>query len=128
MAIYKVVHVIAMRYCLVATVFAVKVSPIVRRAVVVWRTLLGIGPADLDAVLIEVIAMRIMQVAVVKIVGVAVMPHSHMAAVGAMHVGVSAIMLPVSFRHAYRIPTSSPGFINFVHSRSHIPRPLQWSR
>jgi hypothetical protein len=106
MAIYKVVHVITMRYGRVATVFAVNVSLIVRRAVVAWRTFLGIRRIDVNAVLVEVIAMSVMQVAVVKIVGVAVMPHSHMAAVGAMHVGVSAVMLPVSFRHAYRIPAS----------------------
>src|SRR5215831_16361757 len=113
MAIYQVVHMIAVRHGLMATVFAVNVPLVVRRAVVVWRTLLGICRIDVNAVLVEVIAMSVVQVAVVKIVRMAVMPHGRMAAVGAMHVAVSAIMLLVSFRHANPILTLVPGFIKF---------------
>jgi hypothetical protein len=64
-----------------------------------WRAFVGIHRVHRNAVLLHVIPVEMVQVTILKIVGVAFMIHSRMATVWAMLVGVSAGMLLVSLRH-----------------------------
>jgi hypothetical protein len=60
MAIHQVIDVISMRYCRVATVRTVHVRLLMSDAVMVWGAFLRINRAYLNAVIVHVIAMRMM--------------------------------------------------------------------
>ena len=71
MAVDQIVDVVAVRHRLVAAPGSVLVPRLVPGAAVVRRAAVGIAGRHLDDVLIDVIAMRMVQVAVVQIVDVA---------------------------------------------------------
>lgn len=96
----QVIDVVPVGYGLVPTVCAMDMRLVMTRTVVAWRTLLRIGRVDLDAMLVHYIAVRMVQVAIVKIVNVAIVLDSRMATVWAVLVAVSTGMLPMSLRHA----------------------------
>jgi len=79
-----------MGHRLVPTVGAVNVRLVMSGAVVAWCAILGIYRAHLNAVIVYVIAVWMVQVAIVKIVRVAIVLHSRVATVRAMLVAVSA--------------------------------------
>jgi hypothetical protein len=101
MPVDEIVDVFAVRNGFVTTIRAMNVCFVMPRAIVVWRAFLRIGRRHLHAVIVNVVTVRVMQVAIVKIVDVTIVLHSGMAAVGAMHVGVRARMLPMCFRHCF---------------------------
>jgi len=88
-AVYQVIDVIAVRHSFVAAALAVSMRLFVSGAVVRWCALVRIRGADLDAMVLDGGAVRMMQMAIVKIVRVAIVLHCYMAAVGAMLVAVS---------------------------------------
>jgi hypothetical protein len=96
---YQVIDVVPVGYGLVPTVCTMNMRLIMTRTVVAWRTLVRIGRVDLDAMIVHQIAVRMVQVAIVKIVNMAIVLDSRMATVWAVLVAVSTGMLPMSLRH-----------------------------
>ena len=88
-AIHQVIDVIPVGYCLMAAVRAVNVRLIMPGTVVARCAFLRIHRAHLNAMVVHLIAVWIVQVAIVKIVRMAVVLHSRMATVRAMLVVVS---------------------------------------
>ncbi|MCC6699255.1 MAG: hypothetical protein IT365_26760 [Candidatus Hydrogenedentes bacterium] len=105
MPFHEIVDVIPVRDRLVATAGAVDVNRVMRGAGVALRALVGIGGVDGKPVLIEVIAMRVQQVAVLQVVGVPGMLDSHMPASFVVAVDVTVVfiaahaILPLSHHH-----------------------------
>jgi hypothetical protein len=106
-AVDEIVHMIAVRDRFVTAARAVLVGGLVPVAVMIGGASRRVGIADLDRVLVDVIAMGVMEVAVVQVVGVARMYHADVTAVGPVSVSVSLVHI-VGFhrsllRFAYRL-------------------------
>jgi len=100
--IYQVIHVVAMRYGFVSAVDTVgMVLPIGGRAAVVRCAFVRIHRSHLNLMVVDMIAVGVMQMAIMKIVRVAVVFHGGVPAVWAMHVAVSPRMLMVSVSHRF---------------------------
>lgn len=93
MPVHQVVGVIAVGHGLVTAARAVLVTGLVRAAVVIGRTALGIRFVDRDRVLVHVVSMGMMQVAVVQVVHMIAVLDGHMAAPGPMDVGMAFVDL-----------------------------------
>lgn len=78
----QIIGVIAVRNCLVPALRAVVVARVVSGTAVRRRALRGVGSTDADAVLVDVIAMNVMQVPVMKIVAVVAVLDGLMPAAG----------------------------------------------
>lgn len=89
----QIVDMIAVRNSFVAAARAVLVSGIVPRTGVIGRAGRGIGRAHFDGVLIDMIAMRLMQVAVVQVVHMIAVLDGHMAAARPVDVGMAFVDL-----------------------------------
>ena len=98
-AIHKVVDVIAMRRRRMAAVPAVNMALLMGAALVVRCAPGGIGGADRNCVFVHMIAVRVVQVSIVEIIGVAVVLYSSMATFAAMLVVVVAVVHSVNFAH-----------------------------
>lgn len=101
MAIHQVIDMIAMRYRLVPAVRTVSVRLLMGRATVVRRAFLRIRRGYFNLMVVHMIAVSVMQVAIVKIIGVAVVFHGNVPAVWAMHVAVGPRVLLVSLTHCF---------------------------
>jgi hypothetical protein len=99
MAAHQVVCVIAMRNSFVTAVGAVNVAFLVSAAIVFWGALVRIGAARTDLVIINVIAMDIVHVAVMKVIGVPVVAHRGMSALWTVRVGMPFVF-SASSRHS----------------------------
>jgi hypothetical protein len=88
MAIHQVINMVAMRHGFVAAIGTVSVG-LIGGAALVWRTFLRIRRSHLNLMVIHMITVSVMQVAIVKIISVAVVFHGGVPAVWAMHVAVS---------------------------------------
>ena len=91
-AVHEIVNVIAVRHGLVTAAGAVDVSRCVAAAAVVGGAGIGVGGADGDAVFIHMVVVRMVQMAVVQIVDVAVMPDGGVAATRAVPVRVVGVV------------------------------------
>ena len=89
MAIHQVINMVAMRHGFVAAIGTVSVGLRIGGAALVWRTFLRIRRSHLNLMVIHMITVSVMQVAIVKIISVAVVFHGGVPAVWAMHVAVS---------------------------------------
>lgn len=98
MPVHQVVGVIAVGHGLVTAARAVLVTGLVRAAVVIGRTALGIRFVDRDRVLVHVVSMGMMQVAVVQVVHVVGMAYSCVSTIGAVLV-VVALVYSVTIAH-----------------------------
>jgi hypothetical protein len=101
MAIHQVIDMIAMRHGFVPAVSTVSVLLLMSRAAVVRRAFLRIRRGNLDLMVVHMIALSVMQVAIVKIIGVAVVFHGRVSAVWAMYVAVGPGVLFVSLTHGF---------------------------
>jgi hypothetical protein len=88
-AIHQVIDVIPMGYCLVSAVHAVNMRLIMSGTAVGWCAFLRIHRVHLNAVVVYVITVRMVHVAIVKIIRVAIVLHGFMATVRAMLVAMS---------------------------------------
>jgi hypothetical protein len=88
MTVYQVISMIAVRHCLMATIATVSVRLFMPRTLVLWRADVGISLANLNLMLLNLGAIQVMQVTVVKIVGMAVVLHRRVATSGTMLVVV----------------------------------------
>jgi hypothetical protein len=87
-SVHKVIDVITVRHLFVSTVRTMGM-----RAPVLGRAAQGVGIANLDHVLVDMISMHVMQMTVVQIIDVAVMAYSRVSTVGTMLVCVIRMML-----------------------------------
>lgn len=87
----QVVDVIAVRDRLVATRHAVLVAAVVPGTGMVRGAIRRVRIADGNDVLVDVIVVRVMQMAVVQVIDVIVVPHGDVPAVGAVDMVVVAV-------------------------------------
>jgi len=82
-AVHKVIHVIAVRHLRMSTVGPVLVFFTLNRV-----AFIRIGFTDFNDMLVNMTIMRVMQMAVVKVINVTLVFNLRMAAIGAMLVGM----------------------------------------
>ena len=99
MARHQVVYVIAVRDRLVAAVGTVRVPLRMPTAGVLRRACIRVRRVDLQDVLIHVVAMRVVQVAFMQVIGVAVMVDRDVAASRSMLMAVVVMYLAVLLGH-----------------------------
>jgi hypothetical protein len=102
----EVVDMVAMRNRLVTTTDAVDVAAVVALAGMLWGTPLGVLDVDLEHVLVDVITVRMMQVALVQVVEMIAVRNGRVAAAGPVLVGmvwVRAVLVHVPSLHETRI-------------------------
>ena len=80
-AVHQVVHVIAVRHGFVPASGAMLVACLVGTAPVIGGAVSRVRPADRELVLVHVARVGMMEVAIVQIVGMALVTHSHVTAV-----------------------------------------------
>jgi hypothetical protein len=100
-AIDQVVDMVAMRHGGVAAAGTVLVALLMTAAVVVRRAGIRIGSAHLDHVLVDMVFVRVMQVAVVKIVHVIAVPDSCVAAARTVLVRMVVMDLMLVVGHGF---------------------------
>lgn len=91
----EVVDMVSVRQGFVAATGAMVVVSVVGTTSMGRRAGSGVGCADRDGVLLDSIALRVVQMAVVEVVGVPVVLHGLMAAAGAVLVGVIGVRLVI---------------------------------
>ena len=99
MTLHQVVNMVAMRHGLVAAVSPVSVGLLMGAAAVVRRAFLRIRRAHFNLMVVHMTAVGVMQVAIVKIIGVAVVFHRGVPAVWAMQMAMFPNVLLVSVSH-----------------------------
>jgi len=106
MAIHQVINVVAMRNGFVAAVGTVSVGLLIGCTAVDRRTFVRIRSCHLNVMVVHMITVNVMQMAIMKIIGVAAVFHCGVPAVWPMHVVVSPRVLLVSVSHcsAFRKP------------------------
>jgi hypothetical protein len=118
-AVYEVIEVVAMRYCLVSAIWAVRV-----RAAVLRRAAHGINGIDRDGMFVDVVLVHMVQMTVVDVIYMAVMPNCGMAAARAMLMQVVGMVLLNASGHfpapsrtvdtSRNLPPASASVITFV--------------
>lgn len=97
-AIDQIVHMVAMRHGLMSAAGAMDVA--VRMPFILHRgAVVRIGRADLDHMLIHMVAVRVMQVPVMQIVDMIAMTHSRVPAIRPVLVVVVFMMGEFAVRH-----------------------------
>jgi hypothetical protein len=91
-AIHEVVDVVAMRHGLVPAAGTVDVACFVSAAVLICRAVIWVRRADLDDVLVDMVAVGVMQVAVMQVVHVVPVAYGGMPAARAVFVVVVRMM------------------------------------
>jgi hypothetical protein len=118
-SIHKVIDMVPVGHGFVPAGRAVRV-----RADRLRRTLDGIGRVDWDGMLINVTLVRVMQVAIMKIIDMIIVPDRRMPAVATMHVAMVDMMLLGASSHGlfpYFVLGSS-GNRRFFGVWLHVPR------
>ena len=101
MTIHQVINMVAMRHGFMTAVGTVSVGFRMAGAAVVGRAFLGIRRSYFNLMIVHMIAVSVMQVAIVKVIRVAVVFYDDVSAVWAMHVVVRPRVLLVSVRHDF---------------------------
>jgi hypothetical protein len=99
MAVHEVVHVIAVRHCFMPATRAVHVSWLMSPAAVAWRALVRVFRAHFDHMLIDMIAMGMMEMAIVQVVHVVAMTNGGMATAGAVLMIVIGVVRKIAGAH-----------------------------
>jgi hypothetical protein len=89
MTVHKVINVVAMGHCLMATGRPVNMRLFMSGAVVAWCAFLRIHRVHLNAVFVHMPIMRMVHVPIVKIVGVAIVLHGRVTTIWPMLVAMS---------------------------------------
>jgi len=98
-AIDQVVHVVAVRYCLMPAARAMDMSRGMAAAVVVRRALIWVPGADFQSVLVNVAGMWVVQVTVMQEIHVTVVPDRGMAATDTVPVVMVLMVRQVTGTH-----------------------------
>ncbi len=91
--VHQIVDVIAVGDRLVSASGAVLVAIVVRAARVIGRAVRGVGAADRQLVLVDVVRVRMVQVPIVQVVGMTVVADRHVATAFAMRVRVPVVSI-----------------------------------
>lgn len=100
----EIVDVIAMRNRFVAAAGAMNVSSIMSGAAMVGRATIRVPVAHLNPMLVDMIGMRMVKMAIVKIIDMASMPDGNVAAAGSVRVVVVGMMRKVASGHFDILP------------------------
>jgi len=106
----QIVDVIAMRHRLVPTAGTVLVPSLMPGALVLRRAAIGILGGNLDHMLIDMIAMHVMQVTVVQVIDMVAMLHCLVATAWSMLMRVICVMRIRTRRHG-RLSLCEPSII-----------------
>jgi hypothetical protein len=101
----EIVRVIAVGHRLVSAVRAVRVSWIVPATAVPRRALRGIRCIDLDAALVDVIAVNVMQMPVMQVVAMVTMLNALVSTAGLMNMLVRCVRLVVAHEASLALGT-----------------------
>jgi hypothetical protein len=105
----QVVDMIAVGHLLVPARRAMPVRGLVLAAVVLRGAADGVGVVDLQDVLVDVIAVRMVQVSVMQVVDVTVVLHGGMPAGGTVLMGMAGVGVVLGFAHErHRRPAPTP--------------------
>jgi hypothetical protein len=99
MPAHHVIGVIPVRRSLVAALGSVSMRLLVTFAIVGGRAVVWVGAANRNGVFIDVTAMNVMQMAVMKIIGVSVVAHRHVPATGFVNVIMLGVFGALTFFH-----------------------------
>jgi hypothetical protein len=97
MAADKIVNMVAVRYAFVPTGRTVRMVSIVGFAIMIRRARVRIGLTHRHGMLIDMSIVDVVHVPVVKIIGMAVMHHRLVAALGIMHVTMGSVLFAYGF-------------------------------
>jgi hypothetical protein len=110
MTLYEIIRMVAVWHGLVAATRSVFVIRIVPAATMVRGAAIGIGGTHCNDMLVNMIVMWVMQVAVVEIIGVAVVANRNVAAALSMSMGMIGVNGMVVRSHGFSFRRASPGF------------------
>jgi hypothetical protein len=96
MALYQVIHMIAMRNCIMTAIGTMLMALFVRSALVCRRALCRITSADGDLVLVHAIGFDVMQVSIVKVIHMIVVLHGFVPAIGTVYMRMHRMNLLLS--------------------------------
>ena len=91
MAVYEVVDVVAMRNWLMSAVGAVDVSGLVALARMVGSAVRGVLDVDVEHMLVDVVAVRVMEMALVQVVDMIAVRDRGVSAAGPVLVGMIGV-------------------------------------
>ena len=95
----QVVHVIAMRNGFVSATRSMHMAPIVRAAAVLGCASVGIGRRHFNRVLVDVVAMHMVQMPIMQVINVSTVADGRMPAIGSVDVWVVAVLGIGASRH-----------------------------
>jgi hypothetical protein len=104
----EVVDVVPVRHGLVAAAGTVDVHGRMRAAGMRRGADGGVRTADGDAMLVDVVAVHVVQVTVVQVIDVTVVRDGDVAAARAMDVGMLAVLQAIGHRRVLRVPPGDP--------------------
>lgn len=99
MSLDQVVYVISVRNSFVTASGSVYMGPIVCTAAVLWCAPVGIGCRHFNRMFIDVVAMHMVQMPVVKEINVVAVADCGMTAIGTVDVWMVAMLLTCANRH-----------------------------
>ena len=97
-ALHQIVHMVAVRDGFMPTVRAVDVVGLMRSAVVVGCTTILVGFAGFQFVFVHMVSVKVVQMAVVQIIGVSIVLDSRVTTIGTVDMGMP-FMSYAGFRH-----------------------------
>ncbi|XSC47640.1 hypothetical protein ACF1BQ_020745 [Bradyrhizobium sp. RDT10] len=104
MTIDQIVRVVAVRDSLVATARPVTVRSVVSTATMIWRATVWIRGAYRKRVLVHMILVWVMQMSIMKIVDVAIVTNSDVAAAGSVLMRVIGVNRMIVRGHGFSFP------------------------
>lgn len=102
-SVYQIVDVVAVRYRLVPAAGAVTVARLVAAAGVIRRAAIGIFAAHFQHVLVNVVAVRMMEVTIVEIINVVAVANRGVPTVFTVRVIVIFVVLQVTAGHRFTL-------------------------
>lgn len=103
MAVNQIVDVVTVGHRFVSAAGTVAMAGLMPGAGVIRRAAIGVAIADLQHVLVNVIAVRMVKVSVVKVINVIAVANGGMSAVGAVHVIVIVVVLVIAGGHIFTL-------------------------
>jgi len=98
--LYEIVGVVPVQHRLVPAVRSMNVIGLMRPTLVVRRAAISVGWSDSQLVFVDVISVNVMQMAVVEIIGVAVVYHCHVTAIRTVDVRM-CFLFHAGLRHFF---------------------------
>jgi hypothetical protein len=93
MVVDEIIRVSVMRHAIVAAVGSMHVGLVVSAAGVTGRARGLVAGARLDRMLIDVVAVQVVQMAVVQVIGVTVVSHRRVAAIGSVCMSMTLVLV-----------------------------------